>query len=125
MATPHRIISTLLERIERAPFQVALLLQDEAIESAHDRFSNPEVGTATGSCSLPASTYAAYLTLRTRPRTFTAFGPEIGASLSWIGLLISAKPDLVDGLDDLDADLLELRQRFVLELEGRGRLVAG
>ncbi|MEH2559286.1 hypothetical protein V1286_006815 [Bradyrhizobium algeriense] len=31
----------LFEPVERAPFQVALLLQHEAIESVHDRFSNP------------------------------------------------------------------------------------
>jgi hypothetical protein len=32
----------LLEPVERAPLQVSLLLQDEATESVHDRFQNPE-----------------------------------------------------------------------------------
>src|SRR6187399_258016 len=86
------------EGVERAPFEMALLVQDQAVETHHGISGiSARMRRAGGSrASRPGPTD--YWTLRTSPRTFTALGPRSDASLSWIGLLICWKPLLSTSL---------------------------
>ncbi len=80
----------IFERIERAPFQMALFLQDQPVKRA-SLSSGLRVGdTVRGARGLPAVVHVLVI-VRCGPswRTFSACGPRSLASLSWIGLLIA------------------------------------
>ena len=122
------------ERIERAPLQVALLLQDQAVIRRHLRIPNlrSKAGSGAGSRPAPRSAIEPPISRCGRvPRTFTACGPRSLASLSWIGLLICMKPLLSTFLTTLTPIFSSLASAscsslkatvgsFLADLVGRG-----
>ena len=107
------------ERIERAPFQMALLLQDQPVK-AH--WSVPNSAGRAGSRRAPRLGGQLFHVADQCENLYRIW-PEIRRELVLDRLADLREAALVDVLDNLDAHLFELCQCFLLELERDGRLV--
>src|SRR5438552_13446656 len=88
MAIPHRIIRMFSRGSSARHFRWRCSVETR-LSKRIDPFRDPKAGTNAESLAAPrVDGYAAYFVLRTKLRTFTAFGPKSEARLSLIGLLI-------------------------------------
>src|SRR5215471_1342418 len=111
----------IFERIERPPLKMALLLQYQAVKT--HRLSRVGKRVSATGVEPAALTVFRLFYVANKCEDLLGMRPEILGELVLDRRANPGKAALVDVLDDLDAHLLEFRQRLVLEPEGRSRLV--